>query len=127
MQELKPGLTASKVFRVAEEHLADRVGSGSVPVLATPALIAFMENVAFEMVESRLPSDKTSVGSFIEVKHVKPVAPGGEVRIVARLEAVEGRRLVFWLEAWSGGELIGYGLHERVVVDRRGFLEKIGG
>ncbi len=125
MERLKPGLTHSKSFRVREEHLADRVGSGSLPVLSTPSLAAFMERAAFEMVESLLGEDRTSVGSSLDIRHVAPVPLGGEVRVQARLAAVEGRRLVFWIEAWWGDKLVGYGIHERVVVDKKSFLERV--
>jgi len=123
--ELKPGFSCVKFFVVGDEHVAKHVGSGDVEVLSTPSMIAFMERVALECVQVFLPEGYTTVGTAVEVKHLNPAPKGAEVEVVAKLVEVEGRRLKFEVEARWGSVLVGKGVHERFVVERLKFLERV--
>ncbi|MCC6065407.1 MAG: thioesterase family protein [Thermofilum sp.] len=123
--ELRPGFGCVKVFAVGDEHVAKHVGSGDVEVLSTPSMIAFMERVAMECVQVFLPEGYTTVGTAVEVRHLNPAPKGAEVEVAAKLVEVEGRRLKFEVEARWGSVLVGKGVHERFIVERAKFLEKV--
>jgi len=119
------GITCEEVFEVKLEHSAKNIGSGDVEVLATPSMIAFMENVAWKCVKKYLPKDYMTVGVNVEVKHLNPVPVGANVLVKANLIAVKGRKLVFKVVVFWEDIKVGEGLHERYVVHRSRFLEKI--
>lgn len=112
---------------VTEDWSAPSMGSGTVPVLATPALVALMEQAAVRALEGRLPAGQASVGVRIDVRHLAATPPGMRVRARATLVAVEGRRLTFQIEAWDDAEKVGEALHERVLVDVGRFMERVQG
>lgn len=124
MDDLTPGLAAETETVVTEDNTAERLGSGSVPVFGTPALVGLMEGAAIRALEGRLPPSTTSVGARIDVRHLAPTPVGRRVRARAELVEVEGRRLVFQIEAWDEREQIGEATHERFVVHRERFLAK---
>jgi fluoroacetyl-CoA thioesterase len=124
MDKLAPGLTAEIKMTVTEADTADRWGSGSVPVLGTPTLVGLMEQAAVQALAGHLPAGHTSVGGRIDVHHLAPTPVGLQVRARAELLAVEGRRLVFRVEAWDEAERIGEATHERFVVDEGRFVVK---
>ena len=107
---IKEGLEYSTTITVEGEHTALSVGSGDMQVLATPALIAFMENVAMLTVRDLLSDEVTTVGGMIEVKHLKASPVGAEVVVKATLEKVDGIKLQFKLEAFQGEKLIAEGV-----------------
>ena len=109
-----------------EAHTARSLGSGDLPVLATPALVALMENAAMLAVAPALPAESTTVGGEICCRHNRPTAIGRRVRATARLEAEEnGRRLAFRITAEDEQGPIGEATHVRFVVDRERFLKKL--
>ena len=110
---------------VTESMLAQTVGSGDMPVLATPAMMALMENAAMLAVGSLLPEGSTSVGAQISCSHLHPTPLGGTVRATATLAKQEGRRLEFDIKAEDEQGLISEGTHTRYVVDRERFLGKL--
>ncbi len=110
---------------VAETHTAPRVGSGRVHVLATPVMINLMEAAALDCVEALLPDGHQSLGIHLDVSHHAATPVGMRVTAVARLTAVEGRRLKFAVEAHDEKETIGDGTHERVVVNVARFDERV--
>lgn len=110
---------------VTEDWSAPGMGSGTVPVLATPALVALMEQAAVRALEGRLPAGQTSVGVRIDIRHLAATPVGMGVRARASLVAAEGRRLTFQIEAWDGVEKVGEAVHERVVVDAERFMERV--
>jgi predicted thioesterase len=122
--ELTPGLTAETETIVTEDNTAERLGSGSVPVFGTPALVGLMESAAIEALAGRLPHGATSVGGHIDVHHLAPTPVGMRVRARAKLVKVDGRRLMFQIEAWDERKKIGEATHERFIVDRERFLAK---
>lgn len=123
--ELKAGVSLNDTFTVVEEMSAASVGSGDLSVLATPALIAKLENVAMRAVAHMLPEGSTTVGGYIELSHLKPTPIGAEVTVEARLETVAGRKLCFTLSAHEGETLVGSGTHIRYEVDRAKFMERV--
>lgn len=123
--ELKEGILLADRFVVRADMSAKSVGSGDLEVLATPILIAKLENVAMRAVADLLPEGSTTVGGYVELSHLKPTPIGAEVIVEARLEKVSGRKLHFKLTATEGGTAIGDGTHIRFIVDRLKFIGKM--
>lgn len=124
---LESGLEARVTHTVGPEDTAPAHGSGDVEVLATPRLVGLCERAAVEAVAAELEEGETTVGTRVDVEHSAPSPPGRRVEVVARLDEVEGRRLVYSLEARDDRGAIGGGRHVRVRVDRARFLEGASG
>lgn len=122
---LEAGLKAESGAVVTASVSAAEMGSGDLPVLATPAMIALMENAAMIAVAGELPEGSTTVGAMINTTHIRPTAIGDTVTASAVLTAVEGRKLTFRVEARDSVGLVGEGDHIRYVVDREKFLSKL--
>lgn len=122
---IKQGLKHTSTLVVTEEKTAMALGSGDMPVLATPAMMALMENAAMMAVADELPEGATTVGGQIASTHLAPTPIGAEVTATAVLEKVEGRKLFFHVEARQGDTLIGEGEHLRFVVERERFLARL--
>ena len=122
---LAPGLTGEATVRVSETHTAAALGSGNVSAFSTPALIALMEGAAVAALEGRLPDGQTSVGTRLDVRHLAATPVGMTVRATATLIQVDGRRLVFAVEAHDDAEQVGAGTHERFVVERARFEARV--
>lgn len=122
---LETGLTYTSRLTVGNENTAIALGSGDMPVLATPAMIALMENAAMLAVASELEDGDTTVGGHMESSHLRPTPVGAEVSATATLEKVEGRKLYFKIIAHQGDVVIGEGTHLRFLVNREKFLAKI--
>jgi fluoroacetyl-CoA thioesterase len=125
MDELTPGLTAEIKHIVTDADTASKWGSGLVPVFSTPALVGLMESAAVAALTGHLLSGQTSVGGRIDVRHLAATPVGMQVRARAELTGVEGRKLIFKVEAWDEVELIGEAEHERFIVDEARFLGRI--
>ena len=121
---LAPGLTASVTLVVAEADTALALGSGDVPVLGTPRVIALAEQAAIEAIASDLPDGRTTVGYQVQLAHLTPTAVGGTVVAEATLEQVEGRRLTFRVSVNDARGLVAAGRITRVIVERARFLER---
>jgi len=124
---LLQGCTGESEATVAEGWTATAMGSGAVPVLATPALVALMEQAAVRALEGGLPPSQTSVGIHMDVSHLAATPVGMGVHARATVVAMEGRRITFHIEAWDEVEKIGEATHERVLVDVARFTERAGG
>ena len=122
---LKKGLTARSTTMVVRENTAEVMGSGNLPVFATPAMVALLENAAMLAVASELEEGNTTVGALMNVSHVKPSGMGAEIQATARLVAVEGRKLTFEVKAEDGEGVIGEGTHVRYVVNAGKFMAKV--
>lgn len=125
MEELKPGIVGEKKIRVAEEHTARHLGSGGVPVYATPMLVLHLEEAALSAVDRLLGPGKATVGASIELRHLAPTPLGMNVTCRAELLSVDGRMLGFRLEAFDEVEKIGEGSHVRAVIDLERFSGKL--
>ena len=119
------GLSYTSTLTVDETNTAITLGSGDMPVLATPAMMALMENAAMNAVKECLSEGRTTVGGHIESSHIKPSPIGSTVKATAVLEKIDGRKLYFKISAHQGEALIGEGTHLRFIVDRERFLSKI--
>lgn len=122
---LTEGLSHTSSLIVSEETTAAKIGSGDMPVFATPAMMALMENAAMLAVSDELPDGSSTVGGQIESSHLRPSAIGAEIKATATLEKIDGRKLYFKVEAYDGDKLIGEGKHLRFIVDRDKFLAKL--
>lgn len=118
------GLVCVEEFTVKEEHVARHVGSGDFAVLSTPSMIAFMEETAMKCAQRFLPSEYTTVGSLVNIKHVNPAPLGATIRVESKIAISEGRKIVYEVRAYLGDILIGEGVHERFIVNREKFIEK---
>ena len=114
---LAPGAAGSAQLTVAPEHTAPHVGSGRVPVLATPVVINLLEAAALAAVEHLLPEGHQSLGVQLDIRHFAATPVGMRVEAQAELIAVDGRMLKFRVSARDEREPISEGTHERVVVN----------
>ena len=121
---VQAGLVASVDLTVTDQDTALAMRSGDVPVLATPRVVALVEEATVRAVEQSLGGGQTTVGMRIELSHLIPVLVGQTVRAEATLERVEGRRLTFTVSVNGHQGLVAAGKITRVVVDREQFLEK---
>ena len=119
---LETGLKHTSEMVVTDAVTAVAMGSGDMPVLATPSMLALMENAAMLAVSDVLPEGCTTVGGHIESSHLKPTKVGDTVGAVAEVTKVEGKRIWFRVAAYCGDILIGEGTHLRFVVDREKFI-----
>ena len=124
MNELPIGLKGQAETTVNEQNTAAAMGSGLLPVFATPAMLALMENAAATSVQPYLGEGEGTVGTRLEVSHLAATPIGLAVRAESELVAVDRRKLTFTVRAWGGEELIGEGTHQRFVIDNARFLEK---
>lgn len=124
MNELSPGLEYRHDFQVTEADTAIAVGSGDVPVLGTPRLIAWAEGTTVAALAPGLPAGSTSVGTRVEIDHLIPSRIGATVSIAARVTSVEQRLVTLEVTAHSGGKVVGRGTVHRAVVDRERFLDR---
>ena len=109
---------------VTLDKTAEKVGSGLLPVYATPSMIALMEKCASECVAPYIEDGKSSVGTMLNVKHLAASPLGIKITCTATLTEIDGRRLVFSLEASDEKGLIGEGTHERFIIDIDRFMAK---
>ena len=110
---------------VNDGNTAEFIGSGDMAVLATPAMVALMENAAMMAVALHLDEGDTTVGSMISTTPLKPSKEGRSISAVAELTEVEGRKLTFKITAYDADVVIGEGDHVRYIVNREKFLSKL--
>lgn len=124
--KLETGLKKSNYYTVEDRHTAFSMSSGALEVYATPMLIAAMEETCMDAAAACLNEPDTTVGTLVNIRHVAPSPVGAKVRVDCELIEIDGRRLVFRVEAHdSTDELIGEGIHERFIVDRETFMAKV--
>lgn len=118
------GIKGFKEITVTKELTAISVGSGDLEVYATPAMIALMEGTASESVKAELEEGQGSVGTSIAIKHFAATPIGMRVRCESELVDIDGRRLVFKIEAFDEKDKIGEGTHERFIISNDKFQTK---
>ena len=123
---LAPGATFELSRTVTEEMSARHLGSGSVGVLATPAMIAMMEGASTLCVQPFLDEGRTTVGFIVNVRHLAPTGIGSEARARATVTSVDGNRITFAVECYEGEKKIGDGEHVRVVIESGRLLDGAG-
>ncbi|MEA5060653.1 MAG: thioesterase family protein [Candidatus Pelethousia sp.] len=121
---LKPGCKGRCEKRVTEDMTALAMGSGALEVLATPAVAAMMEQAAWESIQPHLEPGQATVGTLLTLHHQSATPPGLLAWVESELLEVDGRRLVFRLNAFDEQGPIAQGEHERFIVDSARFLEK---
>ena len=119
------GLTGTSQLTVGPEHTAPFVGSGRIPVLATPVMINVIEAAALNAVEHLLPAGHQSLGTHLDVSHIAATPVGLRVIATATVLSLAGRTVTFEVEARDNVELIGGGTHQRVVVSVARFDERL--
>lgn len=122
---LKEGLRKEQKYIVSDSETAKAVGSGNLPVLATPILIAYMENVSMLLAAENIENNLTTVGGYIGVKHLRPTLVGKDVRVSTTIIDVDNKKVTFKIEAHDEDGLIGEGEHVRFVVDRDKFMNRL--
>ena len=122
--ELKTGIKNTGEMTVTKELTADAWGSGGLPVYATPAMIALMENTAWASVEPFMDEGKTTVGTRLDVAHLSASPVGSHICCETELIETDGRRLVFKVSASDECGLIGEGTHERFVINTDKFMAR---
>lgn len=125
--ELKPGLKFKTEMTVTEQVSAKNVGSGSVDVFATPAMIALMEKAASQCVMPYLEEGQSTVGTQISVSHMSATPLGMKVYAEVELTDVQNRKLLFNIEAFDEAGKIGEGTHERFIIDVDRFMSRVNG
>ncbi len=125
METLHEGLQGKRELVVEQRHTAAHLGSGGVPVYATPMMILAMEEAAVNAVDSLLEENQVTVGYHLDVKHLAATPLGMKVRAEATLVKVDGKMLHFAVAAYDEREKIGEGTHIRVIIDVPRFKEKL--
>jgi predicted thioesterase len=122
-----PGTTARVELTVTDSDTAQAMGSGDVPVLATPRVLALAEAATVVVTAARMPAGMTTVGTRVELDHKAPTPIGRKVIVLAQLAKVDGRRLLFEVTVTDGSTTVAEGRVERILVDRHRFLERAFG
>lgn len=125
LEDLKPGQTATRSVTAAPEHFASKIVTGTPDVFSTPALGALVEKTAAEWVGEHLDTTQMTVGAQIVINHTAATPEGLTVTATVTLAAVEGRRLDFTWTASDGVDEVGNGTHQRFVVDRPRFEQRL--
>ena len=124
-----PGVTVGSCIednqQVTLERVASHLGSGSLQVYATPAMVAFVEQTCRKLVEPHLPEGMTTVGIAITVRHSAPTPLGGKISIQAEIVLIEKNVISFQTELWDEMEKIGEVAHKRAVIEIDRFTERV--
>ena len=120
-----PGLIGKSEMIVKDEDLVSRLGDVPVEVLSTPRLIQLLETAAIEAIQDFIPSDQVSLGTELRIKHLSATPVGMKVTANALLRGIEKNRLLFLVDAYDEREKVAEGEHERVLVSRERFLQKV--
>ena len=124
---LKVGMNNTVEAQSTEKTTAVEMKSGSLKVLATPAMMCLMEQAAAELVDHNLPDDLTSVGIAVNISHKAPTPIGLTVRAEAVITKIDGRKITFDVKAFDDIDEIGSGTHERFIVNKEKFQAKADG
>jgi predicted thioesterase len=123
--ELQIGLTGEKEMIVTQKDLASFTGNIGADVLSTHCVVLLMELAAREAIDGRLAAGQLTLGTRVAVRHLSAAPIGSRVRAVARLIAVEGRKLYFHVAAYDEVEKLAEGENEQVIVSQDFFLKKV--
>ena len=120
----QPGIKAEKSLTVTDANTAKTMGSGTLDVFATPAMVALIEQTAYTSIESELEPGWGSVGTSLNIQHLSATPVGMTVTATTELVEVDRRRLVFHAEVYHEKGLVGKGTHERFLVENEKFQAK---
>lgn len=122
---LEIGIKKECEYLVKDKLSALEIGSGDLLVLATPALLAFMENCAKELVKNHLLDTDTTVGISVNMSHLAPTKLNDKVKVICTLTNIEKRILTFEIEAYDSNNLISKATHQRCIVNKEKFMGKL--
>ncbi len=123
--KITPGIENSTTIRVEQKHTASAIGSGLIDVFATPAMIGFMEKTAQEAVQPHIPEGYITLGTTVNIKHIKATPVGQKVTFHARVTEAEGKKITFEVTAHDEHGQIGLGIHKRAVVHTENFMKSL--
>lgn len=121
---MKVGIKGQKTVKVLEENTAKVMKSGSLPVYATPSMIALIEETAWTSVNDYLEDGEATVGTNLNISHLSSTPLGMEVKCTTELIEVDRKKLVFDVKVYDEVGLIGEGTHERFIINTEKFLQK---
>lgn len=122
---IQVGLRGEAIVVVTEANTAKTMKSGALPVFATPAMCALMEEAAVTAVANTLSEGDGTVGISLNITHDKPSPVGATICAEAEVIAVEGRKISYRIAAYEGEACIGQGTHERFVINNEKFMSKL--
>ena len=122
---LEVGMKLEVEKLVTDNDTASKAASGAVEVLATPFMIAWMEEASLHLAQKGLENGLTTVGTEVNIKHLKGTLVGKTVKIVSVLREIDRKKLVFDVEALEDGVVVGTGTHTRFIIDTAKFYEKL--
>lgn len=122
---IQVGLRGEAVVMVTEANIAKTMKSGALPVFATPAMCALMEEAAVAALTNYLADGEGTVGISLNITHDKPSPVGATIRAEAEITAVEGRKISYRVSVYEGEACIGQGTHERFVINNEKFMGKL--
>lgn len=117
--------TLRQHYVVFEDQTAVKMGSGDLEVLATPALVAMMENCSKNLISEELSNGQTSVGYKMDLRHLAPTAVGSKIEVASEIVYSDAKKISFAIRAFEGETLIGEAKHTRVIVEHSDFLKKV--
>jgi fluoroacetyl-CoA thioesterase len=120
-----PGLMGKSEMIVKEEDLVSRTGGVILDVLSTPRLIQLLESAAVSAIQGFIGPDQISLGTLVKIRHLAPTPLGMRVTAHSVLKEVDDRRLLFWIDAHDELEKVAEGEHERILVSRERFINKV--
>ena len=122
---MEAGIKNEKSIVVTDEVTASKVGSGLLPVYATPSMIALMEGTCAESVQSYLAEGEGTVGVGVDIKHIAATPVGMTVRCESLLKEVNGKKLVFEVNVYDEKGLVGTGIHKRAIINNEAFMARL--
>lgn len=122
---LSLGIIGQATTVVNEQNTALAMKSGTLPVFATPAMVALMEEASCEAIANYLEEGEGTVGIKMNVDHIAPTGLNDTVIATATLTQIEGRKLIFSVEAIDNQKIIGKGIHERFIINNEKFMQKL--
>lgn len=124
MKNLNIGMKSYSEVMVNKDNIANTIGSGSLEVFATPIMAALMEKASLKAIELSMENDETTVGTMLNITHSSPTPIGMRVKASAEVIKINGREIIFKVIAEDEKGIIGEGIHKRVVVSVKKFLNK---
>ena len=122
---MEAGIKNEKSIVVTDEVTASKVGSGLLPVYATPSMIALMEGTCAESVQPYLAEGEGTVGVGVDIKHIAATPVGMTVRCESLLKEVNGKKLVFEVNVYDEKGLVGTGIHKRAIINNEAFMSRL--
>lgn len=122
---MEAGIKNEKSIVVTDEVTASKVGSGLLPVYATPSMIALMEGTCAESVQPYLAEGEGTVGVAVDIKHIAATPVGMTVRCESLLKEVNGKKLVFEVNVYDEKGMIGTGIHKRAIINNEAFMARL--